>query len=532
MEKQVKLLDCTLRDGGYVNDWQFGHDAIVNIFERLAGAGVDIIEVGFLDERRPYDFDRSIFPDTDSIAKIYGKLDKGESMAVAMIDYGTCSLQNIRPASESWIDGIRVIFKKHIKEEAFAFCAQLKALGYKVFAQAVSITSYDERELGEFIGLANAVCPYAVSLVDTYGLLHQSDLLRMVRTMDEKLRPEVGLGYHGHNNFQMGYANSIAFLGSGKKRLYIADATLYGMGKSAGNTPVELLSMHMNHCFGKHYDVSRLLEAIQTSVADIYNKKPWGYNLFYYVAASNKVHPNYVSYLMNKRTLSVTGINEILQGIEEEKKLLYDKDYIEKLYLRFQKRECNDARAIEALAARFGGKTVLAVGPGTSMRDHKEKIEAFIGREKPELVSLNYLYPARPVTLFLTNSQRYVQLCSQLCAKEEGVTTVATSNVASAKGEFDYKIDYSSLIDGGEKDMPDNSLRMLLKLMEKLRPAKVYLAGFDGYTPDEVNYFDVKKEYAFVKEKADYLNAYGSRFIAESRKLLDIEFITPTRYEV
>ena len=69
--KDIKLLDCTLRDGGYVNDWEFGRDNIVNIFERLVSAGVDIIEVGFLDERRPFDPNRSIFPDTESANKIY-----------------------------------------------------------------------------------------------------------------------------------------------------------------------------------------------------------------------------------------------------------------------------------------------------------------------------------------------------------------------------------------------------------------------------------------------------------------------------
>ena len=83
--KQIKLLDCTLRDGGYVNDWNFGHDNIVNIFERLISAGVDILEIGFLDERRPYDRNRSIMPDTKSADQIYGRLDKGHTMIVGMI---------------------------------------------------------------------------------------------------------------------------------------------------------------------------------------------------------------------------------------------------------------------------------------------------------------------------------------------------------------------------------------------------------------------------------------------------------------
>lgn len=532
--RNISLLDCTLRDGGYINDWLFGHDALVNIFERLVSAGVDIIEVGFIDDRRPFDYDRSIFPDTAAVEKVFGGLDRGGSMVVGMIDYGTCALEHVQPCSECWLDGIRVIFKKHIKEEAFAYCAALKALGYKVFAQAVSITSYDETELLEFIELANSVKPYAVSLVDTYGLLHQSDLIEIVKTMDERLLPEIGLGYHAHNNFQMGYANAIAFLKDRSRRSLVVDATLYGMGKSAGNAPIELLSMHMNSHLGKTYDINQMLEAIQTSVMDVYKKSPWGYNLFYYVAASNKVHPSYVSYLMNKRTLSITEQNEILQQIDEEKKLLYDKVYIERLYLNYQARECNDAKDIAALQELFGGRPLLVLGPGTSVVKNGERIEQCIAETGAAIFSVNYIYRGggERVNLFLTNSQRYVQLCTQLSKAGDSVTTVATSNVTCTRGRFDFRVNYNSLIDKEQTDMPDNSLRMFLKLLERIRPQKVYLAGFDGYTPDDVNYFDVNKEYSFVKEKADFLNEYGSRFIRESAKKLPIEFITPTKYEI
>lgn len=532
--RNISLLDCTLRDGGYINDWLFGHDALVNIFERLVSAGVDIIEVGFIDDRRPFDYDRSIFPDTAAVEKVFGGLDRGGSMVVGMIDYGTCALEHVQPCSECWLDGIRVIFKKHIKEEAFAYCAALKALGYKVFAQAVSITSYDETELLEFIELANSVKPYAVSLVDTYGLLHQSDLIEIVKTMDERLLPEIGLGYHAHNNFQMGYANAIAFLKDRSRRSLVVDATLYGMGKSAGNAPIELLSMHMNSHLGKTYDINQMLEAIQTSVMDVYKKSPWGYNLFYYVAASNKVHPSYVSYLMNKRTLSITEQNEILQQIDEEKKLLYDKAYIERLYLNYQARECNDEKDIAALQELFGGRPLLVLGPGTSVVKNGERIEQCIAETGAAIFSVNYIYRGggERVNLFLTNSQRYVQLCTQLSKAGDSVTTIATSNVTCTRGRFDFRVNYNSLIDKEQTDMPDNSLRMFLKLLERIRPQKVYLAGFDGYTPDDVNYFDVNKEYSFVKEKADFLNEYGSRFIRESAKKLPIEFITPTKYEI
>ena len=166
----VSLLDCTLRDGGYINDWNFGHDELICLYERIVSSGVDIIEVGFLDDRRTFDINRSIMPDTDSVERIYGRVDRRKAMIVGMIDYGTCSLSHISKCEDSYLDGIRVIFKKHMMKEAVAFCGELKKLGYQVFVQAVSITSYSDEELLKLISLVNVIEPYAVSLVDTLSI--------------------------------------------------------------------------------------------------------------------------------------------------------------------------------------------------------------------------------------------------------------------------------------------------------------------------------------------------------------------------
>lgn len=210
--KNISLLDCTLRDGGYVNDWRFGYSNIVSLFERLVDAKVDIIEVGFLDDRRPFDIDRSIFPDTKSADQLYGSLDKKNVMTVGMIDFGTCAIDNLSRCEDSCLDGIRVIFKKGKMHPAMEFCKQVKELGYKVFSQLVSVTSYTDEELLELIGLVNDVRPYSVSMVDTYGLMDDDCLLHLYKILDDNVNPETRIGFHAHNNFQLGYSNTLAFL--------------------------------------------------------------------------------------------------------------------------------------------------------------------------------------------------------------------------------------------------------------------------------------------------------------------------------
>ena len=150
MIKNVKLLDCTLRDGGYINDWEFGHGVIIGMYKRLDEAGVDYIEIGFLDDRRNFDVNRTIMPNTEAINDIFGAIKKKNAIPVAMIDFGTCSLDSIGPADSTFIDGIRVIFKKEKIDQALPFCKAIKEKGYKLFIQAISVTAYSDIEMLEY----------------------------------------------------------------------------------------------------------------------------------------------------------------------------------------------------------------------------------------------------------------------------------------------------------------------------------------------------------------------------------------------
>lgn len=525
----IKLLDCTLRDGGYINDWRFGHDNLVSIFERLVDADLDIIEIGFLDERRPFDIDRSIMPDTDSVAAIYGNLDRKQAMVVGMIDYGTCGTEHIRPCGESFLDGIRVIFKKHLREPAFAFCRELKDMGYKVFAQLVSVTSYDDDEMMDVIRLANEVRPYAVSMVDTYGLMHQNNLLHYFHLLDTHLDREIGLGYHAHNNFQMGYANCIAMLNHRIERTMIVDGSIYGMGKSAGNAPLELVAMYMNNALGKQYHISQILEAIDANISQFYRPATWGYNMFYYIAASNDCHPEYVAYLMNKRTLSIKSVNEILRKLQGEKKLLYDGGYIEKLYVEYQKNEVNDAKDRERLREVLGTQEILLVGPGTTVETQRERIDAYLKEHEATVISINYEPEGiKPDYIFLSNAKRYVQLATRL--SQETYALIATSNVTGTSDKaFDYVLNFSTLMDP-EARIVDNSLVMLLKALLSLGCKKVMLAGFDGYSGESSNYYKVEMEYDFIKNMAEYLNDYTRGFLERLQGKMDVVFLTDSRY--
>lgn len=527
----ISLLDCTLRDGGYVNDWEFGRNNIINIFERLVDSHVDMIEVGFLDERRAFDINRTIMPDTASLNKIFAHLDKKNASIIAMIDYGTCGIQNIQPCEETFIDGIRVIFKKHLREPALKFCAELKEKGYNVYAQLVSITSYSDDELLDLIRLANNVEPYAVSMVDTYGLMHQNNLLHYFNMLNSNLKPNISIGYHGHNNFQMGYANCISMISQAEKidRDLIVDGTIYGMGKSAGNAPLELIMMHLNRMSSEKYDISQVLEAIDSSVMEFYRTPTWGYNLFFYIAALNNCHPNYVSFLLNKRTLSIKSVNDILGSLSDDKALLYDEKYVEGLYLDYQKNTVNDEKAIAILYEKIKGRNILLLGPETRGKTKEKAIKDYIRDYEPVIITINRIDESiEEDFVFLCNSKRYLQMASLL--SRENHCIVATSNlIKTGKNEFRLVINYESLLEKAPI-VSDSAIIMILKLLSNSSCGEIALAGLAGYSSSTSVEFSKEKGADQIINISEYINTYIMNYI-ESIGNKKVKFLTRSKFE-
>lgn len=527
----IELLDCTLRDGGYVNDWEFGSNNLISVYERLAAAEVDIVEVGFLDERRPFDKNRSIMPDTEAVERIWGAAVKRPDMIVGMVDYGTCSIENIRHCQESLLDGIRVIFKKHIMKEAMEYCRQVKALGYRVFSQLVSITSYSDQELMELIEIANEVHPYAVSIVDTYGLLYPDQLLHYYQLLDQGLDEDIRIGFHAHNNLQLAYANAITFIENRGKRNIVVDGTLYGMGKSAGNAPLELVAMYLKQRNGKSYLVEPMLEAIQESILPYYQRTPWGYQMLYYLSAVNECHPSYVQQVGKTKNCSVTEVYQTLQRIEpKERKLLYAKETAEQL-CRERREKSSDEETEKRLGKELAEKKVLLVGPGKTISQQSTVISQYVKQENPLVISVNYIPEALKADyVFITNSHRYLKMTEMLHRKENAnIRTIATTNVACRIGGFDYVFEREPLLESGEL-ICDNSFLMLLKILQRIGIKQVMCAGFDGYSEKDDNYIDPQMEYSFIKGQANYLNEHIRDLLCSDQLGIRVQFLTYSHY--
>ena len=250
----------------------------------------------------------------------------------------------------------------------------------------------------------------------------------------------------------------------------------------------------------------------------------------YFIAASNGCTSKYVIYLLDKKTLSVKSINEILQKIDKDKRQFFIKEHIEELYLNYQAQQHDDRLDYQKMLDIFKDQSVLIIGPGSSVVSEMQKIQAYINANKPIVISINFVPEGFYIDyLFITNAKRYVRLASLLSGLKN-VKIIATSNVTKSSGNFDFVLDYEKLIDRNGVFI-DNSLLMLLKVMSKLSVKNVALAGLDGYSSDKSsNYYTSEMEYESARQKAEMINNEVNTALQTLKSSMHIEFITPTLY--
>lgn len=520
---QVQILDCTLRDGGYCNEWRFGFENSKKIVRGLQEAGIEIIECGFLTNRVVYHPDVTKFTSVQEAARLI-PADRENKLFVAMMNYGEYRIEDLPERDGSSLDGIRVAFHKKNRTEAMELCRQIKAKGYLVFIQAMVSLSYTDEEFLDLIKEANGVRPYAFYIVDSFGMMKGKDLTRLFYMVEHDLDPEIRIGFHSHNNMQLAYANAQRLITVQTNRNLIIDSSVYGMGRGAGNLNTELFIEYLNENLGKGYHLKPLLILIDEILNDFYQTNYWGYSLPNYISAAHNAHPNYAGYLDDKKTLTIEGMNDIFEMMDEAKKVSFDKAYIEELYLRYMEAGKTQETHKAELAQRLSGKKVLLIAPGKSSVDQLALIRDFARNDDVVTVSVNFAFSEMETDfIFLSNLRRFKEL-------DEGKRSncIVTSNVP-ASGVY-YQTKYHDLLNRKEA-VSDNAGLMAIRFLMDYAIEGVYLAGFDGYSHDvRENYGS--SEMAFITRNAvlDAINVGMSAVLKEYAEKIKLVFLTEPKH--
>ncbi len=520
---RVHILDCTLRDGGYCNQWKFGWDNARKIVKGLVKADIDIIECGFLSEKISYDKDVTKFTTVEELRSIIPE-NRSNKLFVAMINYGDYDAENLPQCDGTSIDGIRVAFHKKDMDEALKLCSAIKNKGYKVFIQAMVTLSYTDNEFLTLIKEVNLMEPYAFYIVDSFGMMKNRDLIRLFYMVEHNLSEQIWIGFHSHNNMQLAYSNAQTLTELQTSRSLIIDSSVYGMGRGAGNLNTELFVEYLNENYGSAYVLKPLLNIIDEILNGFYQRNYWGYSLPNYLSAKHNAHPNYASYLDDKKTLTVEDMNEIFESMDSDKRVEFDKNYIETLYLKYMERGQVQELHRSELAERLKGKRVLVIAPGRSSVDESEKILETAELNDVISVSVNFKYSETETDfIFLSNLRRFREIGGSLKDKY-----IITSNLS--EDDVYLKTEYSALLNDTEA-VRDNAGLMCIKFFIDLGVKNIILAGFDGYSHDtSENYARQKMELITKKSVLDAMNTGMSHVLSIYSSMAEIEFLTAPKY--
>ncbi len=285
----IKVLDCTIRDGGLMNNSRFEDDFVRAVYRACVEAGIDYMEVGYKGSKRiysPQEFGPWKFSTEDDIRRIVGDNETGLKLSVMADVDRTDYHEDILPKDQSALDMIRVAAYIHQIPGAVDMIKACRDKGYETTVNLMAISVVQENELDEALDILGQTDVDVIYLVDSYGSLYSEEVQALARKY-LKFAYQYGkkVGIHTHNNQQLAYANTIEALILGASYL---DATLGGLGRGAGNCPTELLLGFLKN---PKFRLRPLLQCLQEQVVPLRQKVTWGYDSPYMLTGQLNLHP-------------------------------------------------------------------------------------------------------------------------------------------------------------------------------------------------------------------------------------------------
>jgi 4-hydroxy 2-oxovalerate aldolase len=286
---EIKLLDCTIRDGGLINDHAWDDKFVKAVYETLVAAGVDYMEIGYKASKRlytPSQFGSWKYCDEDAIRRVVGDNPTPLKISAMADAERTDYHEDILPKEKSVIDLIRVATYIHQIPTALDMIKDAHDKGYEVALQLMAVSVIQDKDLGDALQAIAGTPVSALYLVDSFGALYSEQVRDYVEIYLKALEgTNIQVGIHAHNNQQLAYANTIEACIVGANRL---DATINGIGRGAGNCPLELLIGFLKN---PKFHLRPVLTCIRDHCWPLRQKMEWGYQLAYMLTGQLNRHP-------------------------------------------------------------------------------------------------------------------------------------------------------------------------------------------------------------------------------------------------
>lgn len=528
MSNQVKILDCTLRDGGYYNRWDFDEEMAIQLVEALNASGVDMIELGYKSIDRDNYYGLFKYCNEELLIDITSQTDAEYAFMIDAKEFihadGTIDKEGINevvvPAENSLFSWVRIASHYATVEQGPDLTNYFQELGYKVCFNLMGGSLIEDQALVKALEILNPAAPEVFYIADSFGSFYPDDVRHRIRLIRKHFSGKIGV--HLHDNQGMAYANALAALDEG---VDIVDGTVTGMGRGAGNLLLEQFMLGYKERFQvDKIQPHRLLPVINQYFQPLKSQHQWGFNYVYMLSGLHNIHQTYCQTLSSTNRYSMSQVTEILEEIPPANRAKFKQDQVNAAVKRVLSHKEEIGDPLPVLPISPVDRVVIAA-QGPSLRSHMRSIRHLLQQPQIQLTECN------DTGLFEDQPQRRTVILNRpklekyLADNQSTHPTLITgeSSVAGHKdtqGEV-YHQPYRLAplaINSEEVCVPDYDAGMYaIAIALRDGASEIYLAGFDGFEDAAQN--------AVMDDFFEQVNALCKEHGAT------IKAITPTRYQ-
>lgn len=525
---QPVFLDCTFRDGGYYNAWDFSEQTVLDYLEAMPASGVDIIEMGFR-SLKASGFKGAAAYTTDSWLrglplpqdKTIGVMINGAELVGELPQEE--ALEQLFPAAaaDSPVDLVRIACHVHEFEPALPAVTWLKDRGYQVGYNLMQVSDRTEEEVK---ALAQAAAGYPMDVLyfaDSFGSMNPDQAAQIIGWMREHWFGPMGI--HTHDNMGLALSNCLRAMDEG---VIWIDSTVTGMGRGPGNARTEEVAIEIASRRGEEANFVPLMSLLRKHFKPMQEHYGWGTNPYYYLAGKYSIHPTYVQTMLGDSRYDEEDVLSVINHLREEGGKKYSASTLASAQHFYGKEPSGTWNPSE----KFAGREVLLLGAGPAVEQHEQAIEDFIRRRRPLVVALNTqtaIVPelidlrvaSHPVRL-LADGEKHAELPQPLIAPLSMLPEEARQSL-----EGQEVLDYGLAIRPDALEFADTYVTTSTSLVigyalaaaTSGKAQRIFLAGFDGYGADDLR----------DQEMQRLIEAYQA-----ADQALPLTAITPTRYGI
>lgn len=521
-------LDCTLRDGGYYNNWNFDTVLVEDYLNSMNDIKVDFVELGF----------RSLSSDgfkgpyahtTDDFIRTL-KIPKGLKIGVManasdLFNNNLSPLENAKklfnPKKLSPVSLVRFACHGHEFKKTLEVCDWLKSEGYKVGINLMQISEMSDDLIIDFSRAASNSSLDVFYFADSLGSITPSSIENIISSIKKHWSSDIGI--HTHDNLGLAMNNSIESINHGVSWI---DSTVTGMGRGPGNLQTEYAILEFEDFISKKPNIPSLTKMIKKHFEPLQNHYQWGKNPYYYLSGKYKIHPTYIQEMLSDERYDDADVLSLINYLKKVGGKKYDKNNVKNSRAIYSKNSESSWKPENEIKKR----DVLIIAPGASVSQHKVGIEHFVKKNKPIVLALNtsqgisnkfvnYRVACHPYRM-IADSNDYHLIKQPIITPYSQLSDELKEKLAAVKIlDFGIKIVEEKFIFGKKSCVLPIPLvfAYCLAIATSGKANKIFLAGFDGFDSNDPRH----------SEMESLISLYRS--YSKSKEVLSL---TPTKYKL